>query len=141
MSTPVDGLLMWSLPGVLARIRAWKMATIAEFIFICRLGDLFGLICVIAWKNVFIFCSWIARSAVILCVKRCGFLFLFFGVLWRWGLAGGWFWVFGFSVFIIGLLLFFILFILFFGYLLSYWSISVAPVRGGTYFLCRGKES
>jgi hypothetical protein len=22
----------------------------------------------------------------------------------------------------------------------SYWSISVAPVRGGTYFLCRRKE-
>jgi hypothetical protein len=24
--------------------------------------------------------------------------------------------------------------------LYSYWSISVAPVRGGTYFLCRRKE-
>jgi hypothetical protein len=23
----------------------------------------------------------------------------------------------------------------------SLWSIGVAPVRGGTYFLCRGKES
>ena len=24
--------------------------------------------------------------------------------------------------------------------LICYWSISVAPVRGGTYFLCRRKE-
>ncbi|ABE32771.1 hypothetical protein Bxe_A0160 [Paraburkholderia xenovorans LB400] len=26
-------------------------------------------------------------------------------------------------------------------FLICLWSISVAPVRGGTYFLCRGKES
>jgi hypothetical protein len=28
-----------------------------------------------------------------------------------------------------------------FGRFYSYWSISVAPMRGGTHFLCRRKES
>src|SRR5947208_2669599 len=61
------------------------------------------------------------------------------GYCTRWG-VGGAFWPFGLFLFFVGGL--FVLHLACFGLsLFSRWSIGVAPVRGGTYFLCRRKES